>query len=356
MLPVLPYELHELICSHLQDLYTSLGAYSLTCRQFHRIASKYLFGKITLTLSPTKTDSFSKLLISSSQISALVHTLSIEDKPELQIHQPQAHLYGFDDTIFATEALPHLVNLKTFSLASTGFRTLLWPAMFGTMTTPLRHIFHHNLAHLALYRIIDVPIELLEGCTVLEELSLVFVTFPTHEMEQISSELWGYSRRHTVSKLVSLKLALSDATFDFFSRWITSPKCGLDISKLQRLSATMSFEYHDHGHVNRIVQACTSTLEIFCFSPAFLGTIVQLSSPINAHLFHSSARYSDTYKLGRHTCLALYPRSSSTTGTAFTTSSPDFQCLSLGKRLYRPARAIKYLVRNIAQAKSSQGT
>ena len=279
MFPVLPHELYELICIHLLGSEMDLRAYSLSCRHFHSIAQKYLFEKITLIFSHmemehTNVDKVCHLLASSPQIAALVKEVAIVDDRRTARMQPS---YLCRETLFSIYGLPRLTNLETFRIESIGFPTLMWPSMSSDMTIALKNAFHRNLAHLALYRVMDVPLNVLNGCTSLVELSLELVTFSKPEMDDFEAGRWNSSRSHKIATLKSLQVTLSDPLFQFFSKWITSSTCSLDVSKLRCFSATMTMEYHDHGNVNRILQACTDTLEIFCFSPTLLSTPFCLS-------------------------------------------------------------------------------
>lgn len=268
-----------------------LQAYSLSCHHFHSIAQKYLFEKITLIFSHigmehANVDKICHLLSSSPQIAALVKEMAIVDDRRAVSMTPT---YLSRETVFSTQGLPRLTNLETLSLESIGFPTLMWPSMSSDMTIALKNTFHHNITHLALYRVMDVPLEILDGCTSLVELSLELVTFPRHEMDSFEAGRWKSTRNQNIPKLKSLQVTLSDPLFQIFSKWITSSNCNLDVSNLRCFSAAMTMEYHDHGNVNRILQACTDTLEIFCFSPTLLSTSFHLSMHPSFH--HRFAQY-----------------------------------------------------------------
>jgi hypothetical protein len=139
-----------------------------------------------------------------------------------------------------------------------------------------------SVSNISLYRIVDIPPLVFEGCVALESLSLEFVSFiravPAKEsMDNIPDE--GRTR------LKSLRLTLTDDGFQHIANWFTDPACPLDISGLLKLSATMTLEYYDHGNIAKLLDACAQSLEIFCFSPTFKG---EPNSQGNIFVPHSS--------------------------------------------------------------------
>lgn len=268
----LPYELHELICSYLDS--STLTTYSMTCHQFHSIAQKSIFSKVKLIfprptgISNSRTEGLLRLSASSPQICELVEAVSLVDRRHLPFNFMITYLW--DDPILSS-LLFRLQNVKNFSMESLALSSLAWISTSPTVQDALISVFHSNtLTSLALYRVVDLPLDVLDGCTALQDLSLELVTFPKQDMDAffaISGTTKTQLERR--ARLKSLRLTLSDPLFHFFSTWITTPVCGLDVTNLQRFAASMTMEYYDHGNVNRILQACAKTLEVFCFSPTF---------------------------------------------------------------------------------------
>jgi hypothetical protein len=125
-----------------------------------------------------------------------------------------------------------------------------------------------SVSNISLYRIVDIPPSVFAGCITLESLSLEFVSFIKGVPPKKSTNNTPDNAR---TRLKSLRLTLPDQGFQDVANWFTDPACPLDISGLLKLSATMTLEYYDHGHVAKLLNACAQSLEIFCFSPTFKG-------------------------------------------------------------------------------------
>ncbi|KAF9486194.1 hypothetical protein BDN70DRAFT_237970 [Pholiota conissans] len=171
-------------------------------------------------------------------------------------------------------------------MENTAFGHLRWTSTSMTVQDALTRTFHSDvLTHLALYRIVDVPLDVVDRCSALEELSLELVDFLKQDMDAFFSGTWEpRTMRSRKTELKSLCVTLSDPLFHFISLWITSPVCNLSVASLQRFAASMTMEYYDHGNVDRILQACAATVQIFCFSPTFrtnLDDVGQTMNPIN---------------------------------------------------------------------------
>jgi hypothetical protein len=176
----------------------------------------------------------------------------------------------WDDPMLSSLLL-RLRNVKNFSMESFALGSLDWISIRPTVQDALINVFHSNaLTSLALYRVVDISLDVLDGCSALQDLSLELVSFPKQDRDAFfATSRTTQTQRDRRARLKSLRLTLSDPLFQFFSTWITTSVCGLDVTKLQRFAASMTMEYYDHGNVNRILQACAQTLEVFCFSPTF---------------------------------------------------------------------------------------
>ncbi|KAF8970358.1 hypothetical protein BDZ97DRAFT_89324 [Flammula alnicola] len=158
------------------------------------------------------------------------------------------------DTILPA-CLPLLNNLRNFSLESRSFSLLFWTSVSSKVKDALEDTFHSQaLVNLALYRIRELPLAVLEGCVALQELSLEFVTFTREDMLEFSEGRWKPTPQERRTQLNSLRVALSDPLLHFLSHWLTTSTCNFDISNLQRLSVSTTMEYYDHGVVGKILQ------------------------------------------------------------------------------------------------------
>jgi hypothetical protein len=276
MVPEIPCELHELICSHL-DL-PALKAYSLACYQFHCFAQKFIFANVTLRYPPrtgSNADSRTKDLLDLSTVSPsifeAIQTVSLVDSGVAHVKSATRNLW--DDPMLCS-LLPHLRNVKNFGMESLSFAGFPWIAIPVTIQRALIGILHSDvLTCLALYHVFELPLDVLDGCPVLEELSLEFVFFQDKELDLVffSGPWKPTARRERRTELKSLRVALHDYMFLFFSTWITSFGCNLDISKLQRFSVSGTVSgTTEYGSINRILQATSGTIEIFCVYPTFI--------------------------------------------------------------------------------------
>ncbi|KDR76423.1 hypothetical protein GALMADRAFT_246763 [Galerina marginata CBS 339.88] len=281
----LPYELEELILSYILHDPVSLKSCSLVCRRFSNFVQRHLFENISLSFSnQSKSDTlparFVRLLISSPHLATLVQSISIIETRN-RIGYP-THLR---DDILLPACLPLLKNLRSIGFHSNSFSSPSWKAFSPETQKAILNAFRlPSLVSISLYRIIDIPISLLSGCVALEELSLKFVTFQDEDIQEWIDQdpvpliPIGSNQR---MKLKSLLLSLADPVFHFFTNWLLSPSCALDLSNLQRLSVSMTMEYHDHGNIGKLLQASATTLEVLCFSPSFGGPTRLTLNPIN---------------------------------------------------------------------------
>ncbi|KAF8191229.1 hypothetical protein BJ912DRAFT_964594 [Pholiota molesta] len=272
MAPDLPYELHALICSHFDA--PTLQTYSLICHQFHSFAQQIIFSKIKVVFprlimrENNRTESFLRLTESSPQICDSVRSVSLTHK----IVQPFKHRmsYLWDDPIVVSLLL-RLQNVKKFSMEGRALNFLHWASILPPVQEALTGVCHSNvLTNLALFHIINLPLDVLDGCVALQELSLDLITFESKEMMRFLTDAWKPATpRERRTQLKSLHLAVLHLHFLFFSMWITSSVCSLDITNLRRFSLSLIEEYTDPKTLKVILQPCAKTLEIFCFDPAF---------------------------------------------------------------------------------------
>lgn len=263
----LPYELEELVLGYLVGDTSALRNCSLTCRRFTPISQRILFARVEFSLSDEyihrQPERFRFLILSSPHIADLVTGVSIIDNC-YHIMAPAIQFHG--DT-HLPECLPILINLRNLSLEGKGFSTLLWSSVSSRMKGTLESIFW-SMTNVSLYRIVDIPPPVFAGCIALESLSLEFVSFIKDVPPKKSTKKIPDNAR---ARLKSLRLTLPDQGYQDVANWFTDPACPLDISGLLKLSATMTLEYYDHGHVAKLLNACAQSLEIFCFSPTFKG-------------------------------------------------------------------------------------
>jgi hypothetical protein len=286
MAPDLPYELHALICSHFDA--PTLQTYSLICHQFHSFAQQIIFSKIKLVFprlilrENNRTESLLRLTESSPQICDSVRSVSLTHK----IVQPFKHRmsYLWDDPIVVSLLL-RLKNVKKFSMEGRALNFLYWASILPPVQEALTGVCHSNvLTNLALFHIINLPLDVLDGCVALQELSLDLITFESKEMMLFLTDAWKPATpRERRTRLKSLHLAVLHLHFLFFSMWITSSVCSLDISNLQRFSLSLIEEYTDPKTLKVILQPCAKTLEIFCFNPAFGCTYINIAVPFSAN-------------------------------------------------------------------------
>lgn len=154
-----------------------------------------------------------------------------------------------------------------------------WASISPTVRETLTGVFHSNiLTNLALLHIVGLPLDVLDGCVALQELSLELVTFEIDGMKLFLADDWKPATpRERRTQLESLHLALHNHNFIFFSMWITSSVCSLDITILRRFSVSLTAEYTDPKTLKIILQPCATTLEIFCFNPAFRCTYINIA-------------------------------------------------------------------------------
>lgn len=272
----LPQELEDLIIQYLSHDLVSLRASSLVCHRFTYTSRKYLFNTIVLNFStygdPQSAPArFMELLISSPYICDFVRNLSVVDS-RYKIGGP-THLRF--DTILPI-CLPLLQGLRSIAVESNALTSLMWTAMSQDVQLALEETFRSpSLISISFYRMLDLPLALLSRPPSLQNLSLRLVTFRKEDMgkerENCAHDVGSTQETRKPPRLTSLLLMLSDPIFNFFATWITSQESLLDISGIRRLSVTMTMEYYDHGNVRMLLDAITSSLEIFCFSPVFGG-------------------------------------------------------------------------------------
>ncbi|KAF8970347.1 hypothetical protein BDZ97DRAFT_88776 [Flammula alnicola] len=264
----IPYELHELILRYLIDDCSTLKSCSFVCHGFASISQKFLFERVSVPFSEEGQvqivpERFLDLVTISPHISELIQSMSVIDNYEAI---GRSALYK--DAILPA-CLPLLSNLKTFRLERRSW-TINWPCMSSMSTNALVNTFQsQSLVSLTLYRVLELPLAVVEGCVALKELSLEYVTFAMVDMLESSERRWELPRREKRNKLKTLQLAFSRPSLRFFSAWITSATCNFDLSNLRRLSVSMTVENYDHRDLGKILQASANTLEEFCFGLIF---------------------------------------------------------------------------------------
>ena len=286
----LPYELEELVLGYLIGNTSALRNCSLACRRFTPISQRILFARVEFSLSDEHIhrhpERFRDLILSSPHIANLVTGVSIIDRNH-RIDIDRA--IQFRGVTHLLECLPILINLQNLSLESKGFSMLPWTSLSSRMEGTLESIFW-SVTNISLYRIVDIPPPVFAGCVALESLSLEFVSFMKGVPQKKST---NNIPDHARTRLKSLRLTLPDQSFQDVANWFMDPACPLDISGVLKLSATMTLEYYDHGHVAKLLDACAQSLQIFCFSPTFKG------EPINREFKEHFVSHS-SFSAGAH--------------------------------------------------------
>ncbi|KAF9479643.1 hypothetical protein BDN70DRAFT_684207 [Pholiota conissans] len=261
----LPYELQELICSHLEA--SSLLSYSLTCRRFRSIALQTIFSRVELRYprpgrhTHGRTEDLLKILPKSTDICEAVRTVSLLDARRVQDRDAPLDMWR-DESLLSV--LGHLKNIQCFIMDNTAYASVAWYLIPLVMQDALTNIFHSNsLTGLFLCGVSDLPLSVLDGCGALENLILISVWF---RKEELSAAPGGLQRPRNHLKSLHID---SLADFRMFSTWITSSTCGLSVSKLEEL-LLLVIEFEDNIDVNRILRTCASTLQVFCFQPTFV--------------------------------------------------------------------------------------
>ncbi|KAF9486191.1 hypothetical protein BDN70DRAFT_237832 [Pholiota conissans] len=283
----LPYELQELICGHLEA--SSLLSYSLTCRRFRSIALQTIFSRVELRYprpgrhTHGRTEDLLEILPKSTDICEAVRTVSLLDARRVQDRDAPPDMWR-DESLLSV--LGYLKNIQCFIMDNTSYATAAWDLMPLVMQDALTNIFHSNsLTSLFLCRVSDLPLSVLDGCGALENLILISVWF---QKEELSAVPGGLQRPRNHLKSLHID---SLADFRMFSTWITSSTCGLSISKLEEL-LLLVVKFEDNVDVNRILRSCASTLQVFCFQPAFVYKFADVddgvpSVPINSTMLTS---------------------------------------------------------------------